>query len=57
MTAIFLERRILGNSGKEILKCAAQIHDGHLHRVFGHVNHPGKLVSVDGIELTPQGGV
>ncbi len=57
VTAFFLEGRRLGDPGKEILKRLAQMPDGHLRRILGHLQHPGKRVPLDGIELTPQGGV
>ena len=55
VSALFLKRGILRDTGKEILKRLAQLHDGHLRRVLGDLQHPRKLVSLDGIELTPQG--
>ena len=57
MTAFLLERGVFCDPLKEILKGLAQVDDRHLGRVFGDLEHPGKLVPFDGVQLTPQRGV
>jgi len=55
VTAFLLKRGVFGEALKEVLKGVAQMRNGHLGRVFRHVQHPGKLVSFHGVEWTPQG--
>ncbi len=52
--SLFLERGMLGRSGKEILKRLAPVHDGHLWGVLSNLQHPGELCSLDRVQLTAQ---
>ena len=55
MYALFTKFRVSGTAGKVIRKRLAQLNDRHLWRVLGNLHHPGKLFTLDRIELATQG--
>ncbi len=47
-------RSAVRDTGKEILKCWSQVNRRHLEAVRGHLQHPGKRISFDRVELLTQ---
>jgi hypothetical protein len=49
--AFLLKRRLLRRPGNELRKGLTQVDDRHLRGIFRHVQHPGELFALEGIEL------
>lgn len=52
--ALFAELRVLDATGKEVLERFAQLNDRHLRCRLCDLQHPWKLLALDGVQLTTQ---